>query len=64
MQRTINVIGENCEVSIHQSSKTVWVASGSLDGVGIFSGLLDSHADVLSTDDFKQVAQMIDYVPF
>jgi len=32
MERTVNIIGEDCIVSVHQSSRTVWVASGSIEG--------------------------------
>ena len=32
MQRTVNIIGEDCNVSVHQSSRAVWVASGSIEG--------------------------------
>lgn len=32
VRRAVNIIGEDCDVSVHQSSKTVWVASGSIEG--------------------------------
>ena len=32
MKRTVSVWGEDLEISVHQKSKSVWVASGSYMG--------------------------------
>lgn len=34
------------------------------DVSAFFSGLLDSYADVLSSEDFKIIAEIVEYVPF
>jgi hypothetical protein len=32
MRHSLNILGEECEVSVTQRSKTVWVASGRIEG--------------------------------
>lgn len=32
MQRTVEIIGEQCDVSVEQTSRSVWVAAGMIEG--------------------------------